>query len=56
MTEAQLTATKIPVNDLLNMLAAVGNRNYSSSHMNEVHPTKKGVRSQESEVIRHSSG
>lgn len=29
MTEAQLTATKIPVNDLIDMLAAIGNRNYS---------------------------
>ncbi len=29
MTEAQLTATKIPVNDLLNMLAAIRNRDYS---------------------------
>ena len=29
MTEAQLTATKIPVNDLLNIIAAIGNRDYS---------------------------
>ena len=29
MTEAQLTATKIPVNNLIDMLAAIGNRDYS---------------------------
>ncbi len=29
MTEAQLTATQIPVNDLIDMFAAIGNRNYS---------------------------
>ncbi len=28
MTEAQLTATQIPVNDLIDMFAAIGNRNY----------------------------
>ena len=28
MTEAQLSATQIPVNDIIDMLAAVGNRNY----------------------------
>ncbi len=29
MTEAQLSATQIPVNDIIDMLAAIGNRNYS---------------------------
>jgi hypothetical protein len=29
MTEAQLTATQIPVNDLISMLTAIGNRDYS---------------------------
>ena len=29
MTEAQLTATQIPVNDIFDMLVAIGNRNYS---------------------------
>ena len=29
MTEAQLSATPIPVNDIIDMLAAIGNRNYS---------------------------
>lgn len=29
MTEAQLTATKIPVNNLIDMLAAIGTRDYS---------------------------
>lgn len=29
MTEAQLTATQIPVSDIIDMLAAIGNRNYS---------------------------
>ncbi len=28
MTEAQLSATQIPINDLIDMLAAIGNRNY----------------------------
>jgi len=28
MTEAQITATQIPVNDLIDMLAAIGTRNY----------------------------
>lgn len=28
MTEAQITATQIPINDLIDMLAAVGNQNY----------------------------
>lgn len=28
MTEAQIAATQIPVNDLIELLAAVGNRNY----------------------------
>ncbi len=29
MTQAQSTATQIPVNDLIDMFAAIGNRNYS---------------------------
>ena len=29
MTEAQLSATQVPVNDIIAMLAATGNRNYS---------------------------
>ncbi|MBA3923760.1 MAG: hypothetical protein H0X31_19525 [Nostocaceae cyanobacterium] len=29
MTEAQLTATQIPVNTLIDMLTAIGNRDYS---------------------------
>lgn len=29
MTEAQLTATQIPVNDIVGMLTAVGNKNYA---------------------------
>ena len=28
MTEAQTTATQIPVNDLIDLLTAIGNRNY----------------------------
>ncbi|BAY32660.1 hypothetical protein NIES2107_45500 [Nostoc carneum NIES-2107] len=28
MTEAQLTATQIPVNDLIGMLTAIGNQDY----------------------------
>lgn len=28
MTEAQITATQIPVNDLIDLLAAIGNKNY----------------------------
>lgn len=28
MTEAQITATQIPVNDLIELLAAIGNKNY----------------------------
>jgi hypothetical protein len=28
MTEAQLTATQIPVNELIDMLAAIGDQNY----------------------------
>ncbi len=29
MTEAQLTATQIPVNDIVGMLTAVGNKDYA---------------------------
>ncbi|MBH8566576.1 hypothetical protein I8748_31235 [Nostoc sp. CENA67] len=29
MTEAQLTATQIPVNELIGMLTAIGNQDYS---------------------------
>ncbi|PHJ57178.1 hypothetical protein VF14_21715 [Nostoc linckia z18] len=29
MTEAQLTATQIPVNDILSMFAAIGNKDYA---------------------------
>lgn len=29
MTEAQLSATQIPINDIIDMLAAIGNRNYA---------------------------
>lgn len=29
MTEAQLTATQIPVNDIIGMLTAIGNKDYA---------------------------
>ncbi|BAY95822.1 MULTISPECIES: hypothetical protein [unclassified Tolypothrix] len=29
MTEAQLTATQIPINDILGMLTAIGNKDYA---------------------------
>ncbi|MDZ8050275.1 MAG: hypothetical protein RMX68_024125 [Aulosira sp. ZfuVER01] len=29
MTEAQLTATQIPINELIDMLAAIGNKDYA---------------------------
>ncbi len=37
MTEAQLTATQIPVNDIVNMLTAIGNKSYN--HFQELEQT-----------------